>query len=344
MAKKPAATRDTKHTHAKKDSRIQTTVAYRTARIARARQKREIEMQKREKLIFALIVVTILVMIIFAILIFKKVLGNEPRFDDTVNDTHITDTVTDPDNTQGVENTEIDAQPITVNVDKSALYKGSLILIDSEHPNNSSAPALKIMSESRTVFGTNSNGKNIVSYYVASMTETLLEEKALEAFNAFADDYYKATDNVDLYVSKAYAEGDTNHSMGTLVDLRMWLGNDTFFNIDDAKYTSEYEWIMSNCYKYGFIPNADTDHGHCFRYVGIPHAVYMQSHSIGLKDYVALLKRENLTITTDSGEKYEVYYINFTGDVVSIPIPSADTSYDISGDNSGGLIVTVKVK
>ena len=70
----------------------------------------------------------------------------------------------------------------------------------------------------------------------------------------------------------------------------------------------------------------------------------MQSHSIGLKDYIALLKRENLTITTDSGEKYEVYYINFTGDVVSIPIPSADTSYDISGDNSGGLIVTVKVK
>lgn len=339
MARTPNATQEFRTQRSRKDSRIQTTVAYRTARIARARQKREIEMQKREKLVFALIVVTILVMIILAILIFKKVLGTEPQIaDDTDNTPQVSDTA---DTSEIVEPPVVSAG-VTVPVAKSEVKKGSLILIDGEHPYVPSAVSLKNIKSSRTPFYNETKGYNVYSYYTKDDTPEL-EENALAALNALCDAFYSATGNNDLYIKNAYDTSSPSHATGYAVDLGIYTLEYVLYSLDDAKFADIYDWFFDNYYKYGFIIDSEADHSFCFRYVGVPHAYYMYEHNLGLNEYLALVKREPLAFTAHNGDKYEVSYTHATGDVVNVTVPSADSQYEISGDNMEGLIVTVKV-
>lgn len=340
MAKKPNATREfkTQTSQRKKTSSSRSSAAYHTARIARERQKREIERQKREKMMFALFIVVILVMLLFAILVFKKVLGTEDPVGDVTDNSAVNATdVTSED--------EIDNIPssTSVSVAKSAVHHGSLILVNSENAYVPSQISLKNAGESRTPVGTNSSGKTQYSYYLASKDSTLLEEGALAAFNSMADDFYKATKSLDLFVGKAYADGNDLHATGLALDLSIWTGGNNYYPLDDEKFENVYNWLMGNYYKYGFIISTDSDHNFCFRYVGEPHAYYMHKHDLSLDEYLKLIRQETLAYTDNNGNKYEVYYVHATGDVVSVPLYSADAEYKISGDNSEGLIVTVKV-
>ena len=341
MATKPNATREFRASPQRKDSRIQTTVAYRTARIARARQKREIEMQKREKLVFALIVVTILVMIILAILIFKKVLGTEPgQIDAPDTDVKITDTA---DVNPNEDEPPAVSLGVTVPVAKTEVKKGSLILVDSANPYTSSSPALKNIKNSRTPFYNEAKGYNVYSYYTKDNTPEL-EEKALAALNALCDAFYTESGNNDLYVKMAYDADSGKHSTGLAVDLGIYTLENVLYRLDDAKFADIYNWFFKNYYRYGFIIDGTANHDFCFRYVGVAHAYYMYENNLGLKEYLALVQREPVAFTTNTGDKYEVSYVHATGDVVNITIPSTDSEYEISGDNMEGIIVTVKVK
>lgn len=344
MAKKPNATQEFRTPHTKKDSRIQTTVAYRTARIARARQKREIEMQKREKLIFALIVVTILVMIILAILLFKRVIGTDTPVDTPDTEPQVTDVagnIEDPDNPDDVP--PVINSGVTIPVVRSEVQKGSLILIDSAHAYVSSPVSLKNIKASRTPFYSEAKGYNVFSYYTKDDTPEL-EEETLAALNKLCDAFYEATGNNDLFIKNAYDASSPVHSTGYAVDLGIYTLEYVLYSLDDAKFANVYDWFFDNYYKYGFIIDSTADHDFCFRYVGVPHAYYMYEHNIGLKEYLALIQRESISFTTNKGDKYEVLYVHATGDVVNVPLPSLDADYTISGDNMEGIIVTVKVK
>ena len=286
---------------------------------------------------FALFIVVILVLLLFAILIFKKVLGSDMPAD------------TSPDNVSYHENVGGEEPPVTdpapatsVTVAKSAVNSGALVLVNSSKPYVSSDPETKNMSESRTVFGTGSNGKNIYSYYVVSTHDTACDKTALEAFNKFADGFYTATKNVDLFVSGAVAESGI-HATGLALDLRFWTGGNNYYALGDPKYADDFDWICDNAYKYGFTVNSECEGNFCLRYVGVPHAYYIHKHDLSLEDYLKQVCKETLAFTTDGGDKYEVYYVHATGDMVSVPIYSADAEYEISGDNAEGLIVTVKM-
>ena len=338
MAKKPNATQEFRPTRAKKDSRIQTTVAYRTARIARARQKREIEMQKREKLIFSLIVVTILVMIILAILIFKKVLGTEPRQNEIDDTPSVSDTV----DTSQIEEPPVVNSGFSLPVAKTEVQKGSLILIDEGHAYIPYAVSLKNIKDSRTPFYNSEKGYNVYSYYTKDDTPEL-EEETLNALNALCDAFYTATGNNDLYIKNAYDASSEKHSTGYAVDLGIYTLEYVLYSLDDAKFADIYDWFFKNYHKYGFIIDSDAGHSFCFRYVGIPHAYYMYENNIGLKEYLALVQREPLAFTVHNGDKYEVSYVHATGDVVNVTLPSAEAEYKLSGDNMEGIILTLKV-
>lgn len=340
-AKKPCATREFKAPTAKsgaKRSSVQTSAAYRTAKIARARQKREIEQQKREKLMFGMFIVVILVLLLFAILVFKKVIGNDVP-DDTLPDNVSYSEITDGTNGDISEAPQSDT---AFTVEKSAVKSGSLIIVDENKPYVSSASKMLNMSESRTVFGTSSNGKNIYSYYVASTSDTKCDETALKAFNSFADSFYTATKNVDLFVSNA-CDDNGIHAAGLAFDLRFWTGGSNYYAMNDDNYTSDFKWISDNAHKYGFVVNSKCDSDFCLRYVGVPHADYMFRHELTLSEYLDKVCKETLAFTDDNGDKYEVYYAHATGDMISVPIYSADAEYEISGDNKEGIIVTVKM-
>lgn len=335
-------------------------VNYSAARLAREKQRREYEQQKKEKLIFALFVVIILVMILFAILIFRNVLGGE---DPITNDTDVndTDSVTPPDtDTVTVSESYEDKK-----IPKSDLYAGHLLLIDSSHAYRSTeAVTLENIYGSRTKFE-KASAKNgyVYSYYTAG-TEEELDVATLAALNAMADDFYKLTGNNDLYIhtNSAYVKNASDeHATGRAFDLSVYTIDYVHYELDDSKISSDFDWIKENYYKYGFIRRYPenkaeltgvSDDPYHFLYVGTAHAYYMYTNGLCLEEYLELLRTEhafnggenNLAITTEDGVRYEVYYVPAEGDMVTVPVYINNDSYSISGDNASGFVVTIRLK
>ena len=79
-----------------------------------------------------------------------------------------------------------------------------------------------------------------------------------------------------------------------------------------------------------------------FRYVGIPNATAMVNEGLCLEEYIDFIKNYtagglHYQVTTADGI-YDIYY----ADSVQVPVPQMQ-SYEISGNNVDGFIVTVKV-
>ena len=351
-AKKQGATREfvtsSNRSPAKKPT--QTSAAYKKARIAQARQKREIERQKREKLIFALFVVIILVMILFAILVFKNLLLDGDA-QSTESNTHHTEETLPPN----VDPNECE----TVSVAKSAVSTGNLILINDDHRYLTKPSTLKNIYSSRRSFYSEARGKNVYSYYAYDSTPEL-DEKALAAFNDLADAFYEITGNNDLFIKRAYTEDSAEHQKGTSLDLSIYTLEGTSYSLDDGKFASTFKWFFDNYHKYGFImrfPNEKSDitgvsgHENHFRYVGVPHATYITEKEICFEEYIDILKGtaadkaediKPLTVTVSDGSTYNLYYVKADGDVISVPI-IGEGEYGISGDGINGFIVHVKI-
>ena len=332
-------------------------VNYSAARLARERQRREYEQQKKEKLIFVLFVVIILVMILFAILVFRNVLGaNDP-----------VDSDTDPAETVSVDTPDTGASQVSApayedkTVAKSGIYAGHLLLIDSAHPFREETVNVTDIYNSRQKHEKADSARGYIYSIYPSDTTVMMEVEALKALNAMSDAFYKATGNYDLFVrlTAAYVEDVADeHATGRAVDLSGWAGGDVYYSLNDPAYTANFVWLTEHCHEYGFIRReADgacrNDHAYHFLYVGVPHAYYMQKNGLTLEAYLELLRTRhifedeganNLSFTTDDGSRYEVYYVAATGDLVTLPIYVNNDSYDISGDNMSGFVITVKLK
>lgn len=302
------------------------------ARLAREKQRRQYEQQKREKLIFALFVVIILVMILFAILIFKKIVGDAPS--DTSDHGNVVDTPPLDDRAD-----LLDAF-IDQIIAKDQIYQGSLILVNSTTPR-------KITPTLTDISGV--SGKA----YQLSGLGTHMETAAADAFVKMAADEYAAT-GTKLLVHRCYEEENISDELGSglTVDVAVYDGSNTY-SLSSATCTEVFGWLKANASDYGFIiiPPEETGRRHYgFRYVGAPHASYMEENELSLAAYLELLRTSHdvdtgdaLSVTAD-GVRYSVYYVtNMGGDMTSVPIPADAVSYTISGDNAGGFIVTARM-
>ena len=82
-----------------------------------------------------------------------------------------------------------------------------------------------------------------------------------------------------------------------------------------------------------------------FRYVGVPHSIYMTKNNMVLEEYLDFLQKYTsnspLYIKDDEGNEWLIYYVAESNDYeTEIPVPQ-DKEYSISGDNYSGFIVTV---
>ena len=110
------------------------------------------------------------------------------------------------------------------------------------------------------------------------------------------------------------------------------------------------KWIDENAADYGFIKSFQ----YGYRYVGVPHAKYMAEENITLAEYIDFLKSKTtpgkvLKIDVD-GTEYAIYYVECkVGSSIAVPKQIANpdgtsrNTYEISGTNEGGVIVTVKL-
>ena len=123
---------------------------------------------------------------------------------------------------------------------------------------------------------------------------------------------------------------------------------------------NEQAWMEQNCAKYGFVVRYDgskfektgiLDESWHYRYVGVPHATYMMENNLCLEEYLELLKNsyaypnEPLTVSANDTE-YLIYYVPVSSDSTTfVPVPPESVgTYEISGNNVDGFIVTVTKK
>lgn len=84
-----------------------------------------------------------------------------------------------------------------------------------------------------------------------------------------------------------------------------------------------------------------------FRYVGTPHAKIMEENGMALEEYIEFIReyREDsrLVYQKAADSVMEVYYVPADDDKTLVPVPDTNF-YQISGNNAGGFIVTVRVQ
>lgn len=142
------------------------------------------------------------------------------------------------------------------------------------------------------------------------------------------------------YVQQA---GYSEHQSGLAVDiLYQGIGTKQMGN------TKQGKWLSQNAWKYGFIlryPDGKKDKTNIsyepwhFRYVGLPHAYVCYKENLCFEEYIEYLKNVNGYRISLGGDRFYVYYAKPKHDIIELP-KSGD--YEISGDNTGGYIVTVR--
>ena len=329
---------------------------------------------KKRKLIITALVIVSLLIALFTFLIFAELFG---WFDGNPDG---------PGGNPNVGGIKLEYEDKLVST--TDLHAGDLVLINSSFPYTfpeTTDNFLPLVSNRVSHDYVNENGesKKVFSYYTESGESACakLETKALEAFQAWTDGFFRATNEIDLFVYnndgyrtsdgqtalynsdplKYSPAGQTEHHTGRAVDLYIFTLKNQLFKLDDASFAGPYSWLYKNAHKYGFIHRYPTDKAsvtgvsneqYHFRYVGEAHATYMYKNALCLEEYLDLLRdsyshsKAHLEFVGDDGTQYVVYYVAASSDsVTAIPVPKTDdkTSYEISGDNKEGFIVTVTI-
>lgn len=327
----------------------------------------------KRKLIISLLILTSLLIAVFTFLLLAEVFG-------WFENTEVPPVV---DGESGLEYE-------SVIISSGDVHKGDLILINASFPYvfpETPANFLSLYTNRNQHDYVNAEGvkKRVYSYYTENAdTCARLEETTLRALNAMADDFFRATNEIDLFIydndgyrsevrqkelynvnpTRYSAAGTTEHHTGKATDLYIFTVGGHLGHLDDAEFAGTYSWIYQNAHKYGFVlrykeDNASvtgvTNEPYHFRYVGVAHATYMYKNDLCLEEYLDMLrdshdfKSEHLSFTGDDGTEYQVYYVAASSDsVTEVQVPKADSegkvTYTVSGDNKEGFIVTVEIK
>lgn len=263
-----------------------------------------------------------------------------------------------PDAT-GAQNTPVDNSYTTQNVEYAEINKGDLVLVNSLHDYKFLEGDVTLA----TVYETRNN------YYGVSDMVLSLDSEVITQLNAMMEAFYTSSGSDALRVIGGYRTleaqtdkynsgkskfqgGFTDYHTARTFDLGIFPKGESS---NYYKPEGTYAWINDNAANYGFVVRfpegketltGEDSRAYTFRYVGVPHAVYMKQNNLCLEEYIELIKTHTNTNplrVTNGTAQYDVYYIaanvnNTTG----VPVPST-LPYTISGNNTDGFIVTVTV-
>lgn len=148
----------------------------------------------------------------------------------------------------------------------------------------------------------------------------------------------------EAYVSDP---GFSEHHTGLSLDMGIYYHDGSEGQFTDSNNAA---WMDEHCQEYGFIRRYKEDkvsitgiknEAWHFRYVGVPHATYMNANNLCMEEYIGFLrnstsKESPVTITCSTGT-YLVYATKERNMV------EPEGEYTISGDNIDGYIVTETV-
>lgn len=261
---------------------------------------------------------------------------------------------------------KLDGTQQAIKLDNSEIYKGTLILVNKTYPSHIDG----IDPVSLFEFKTNTYG--------ISDSDVLINRSIIESTNKMFDDYYDIYGENDIFVACAYRSYETqqslyndelntnpengkelvappgysDHQTGYVFDLDRLNNEKSGIGFDG---TGDTKWFLDNCANYGFIVRYPEDKVDItkyeyepwhYRYVGVPHALYMKQNNLCLEEYIEQIKKNSkenpLTVSSADGTTWSMWYEKAydDGDVTQFAIPK-DCDYEISGNNVDGFIVTV---
>jgi D-alanyl-D-alanine carboxypeptidase len=264
---------------------------------------------------------------------------------------------TDPDETEEVED-KLAVRALEVS--KFDAKAGSLLLVnkDNSYKLPSTVPLVNLYDEKHE------------NFTLATISECLTRE-TYEALCRMTDAYAERSGYCPLMVTSGYRDEEqqkkyyddyvVNESDKAYVELPGYSDHHTgmgfdvkLYDKDGASYsygryaTERAAWLVENHKYYGFIMRYPANKGSItgidgesnhFRYVGLPHSVYITDNNMCLEEYLSYIKTftydEPLNVTVDHDE-YSVWYCR---DAIYVP---RDGDYTVSSDNLGGFIVTYR--
>ncbi len=271
-----------------------------------------------------------------------------------------------PDTTQPIDPDKVIFTYATVNTKDK--FKGDLILVNNQYEYFSTGDENLVSIMTR-------NDETERDFFTAVDYNYMILDSVYEPMAQMIEDFYDIYENDTLIIYGSHrtkefqqqlydqftaSEGDEN---APIVAKPGFSEHETGYAFDfsetvnfDYQGTGDFEWLNSNCYKYGFVIRYPEDKEDItefryepwhFRYVGIPHATYMTENNLCLEEYTDLLRMNyqydgnHLEITAE-GAEYEVFFFasDDSSDVTNVPVPTG-YKYDISGNNVDGFIVTV---
>ncbi|GGP15524.1 VanY-A/VanY-F/VanY-M family D-Ala-D-Ala carboxypeptidase [Oceanobacillus neutriphilus] len=237
-----------------------------------------------------------------------------------------------------------------IKVTEEQIYQGNLLLINSEYPVHQEgikSDVVNLFKRDELVkgYGLLENNTYLSEDIARKFSDMVAAAGKEEVDNFWITSGFRDFDEqTKLYQEKgsdtALPAGYSEHNLGLSLDV-----GTTQTTMAKAP---EGEWIEKNAWKYGFILRYPEDKSDItgiqyepwhIRYVGLPHSAIMKEKNFVLEEYLDYLKEEKYISANINGEEYEISYYTVTKNTtISVP---ADLHYEISGDNSDGVIVTV---
>lgn len=247
-----------------------------------------------------------------------------------------------------------------ISIDEADISNGFLVLVNAdtyyETPDNLGLVSIAdVKTASYRVNGENQRLRGTIITHLNDMMDAFTNETGrdymyiISAYRNHNAQRAELNTYINLYGETAallYSKmpGYSEHHTGLAFDMATY-ADGVQYPFEHFGYTS---WYVRNAYKYGFIlryPDGKTNitgtvyEPWHYRYVGLPHSYIMDRRDWVLEEYVEKIKdytlEEPLTANYN-GTDYEVYYTSST----EIVVP-AQASYDISGNNVDGFIVTI---
>lgn len=244
-------------------------------------------------------------------------------------------------------------------VEYTQIYSGNLVLVNSMYPYKFQQGDTNIV----TVF----DNKN--SYYAASDNVISLDSEAITQLNSLMEGYALNVVNDHVRVIGGYRTIEVQNDKYNNGKSRFQGGYSDYhtarsFDLgifpdtgSSGHYKPEgvYAWLDENAAAYGFVvrfpEGKDSVTGeeartYTYRYVGVPHAVYMKQNNLCLEEYTQQIKsytQSNPLAVTSGTSVYQVYYVAANANApTDVPVPS-NLPYTISGNNVDGFVVTVTI-
>ncbi|MFC5527936.1 M15 family metallopeptidase [Cohnella yongneupensis] len=237
----------------------------------------------------------------------------------------------------------------SIHVKKEQIHEGNLLLVNRVHavpPEQGGEPAVNLFEHKELTkgFGLLDDSVRLSPDMTQKFTE-MVSAAAKDGVDHFliSSGYRDEDEQNELYeqmgAERAMPAGHSEHNLGLSLDIGS--------SLTEMNQAPEGKWLADNAWKFGFVLRYPKDKTAVtgimyepwhFRYVGLPHSAVMQEKNLTLEQYLADLKKHSI-LTKFGGQTYEIFYFPISeNENIRVPVSG---SYEISGNNEDGVIVTV---